>query len=227
LSNTPTSSPYSQDRGERQFERLTTFSDGVVAVAITLLVLPLIDSLNQSSSEGGKKIIQENIPMLIAFFFTFTIVALMWTLHNKVFGVLKRYDATIFWLNALFLALIALLPWVSALDIVPSAVGTDNAGWQPLASLVYWSTLGSVQLAISLIALHVAKHPELLAHPKERLTKVNLIRGFGFTAAFYAVGVLSYVFTDIGPYLPLLLIPASVLIGHWSSRYDPEKHKSK
>jgi len=221
------SSPYSEARAKRQLERLTTFSDGVLAVAITLLVLPLINSLDKFSKEGGKKIIQENIPMLIAFFFTFTIVALMWTLHNKVFGVLKRYDATIFWLNALFLSLIALLPWVSALDIVPSELGANAAGWEPLASLVYWSTLGSVQLAIALIAVHVAKHPELLAHVKEGMTRVNVIRGFGFTVTFYAVGVLSYFFGNVGPYLPLLLIPASIFIGRWSSRYDPERRNSK
>lgn len=218
-------SPYSDDRAKRQLERLTTFSDGVIAVAITLLVLPLIDSLNQSATEGGEKIIRENIPMLIAFFFTFAIVALMWTLHNKVFGVLKRYDAKIFWLNALFLALIALLPWVSALDIVPSEVGPNVSGWQPLASLVYWTTLGSVQLCVALLAVYIIKHPELLAHPKESLTNVNVTRGFSFTIAFYAIGVFSYVFADIGPYLPLILIPVGVIVGRWSSSYDRDKAK--
>jgi uncharacterized membrane protein len=216
----PPKSPYTEDRAKRQLERLTTFSDGVIAVAITLLVLPLIDSLNESSKLGGKKIIEENIPMLIAFFFTFTIVALMWTLHNKVFGVLKRYDAPIFWLNALFLALIALLPWVSALDIVPSDVGPNISGWQPLASLVYWSTLGTVQLSVTLLAVYITKHPELLAHPDEKLTRVNIMRAVIFTVAFYLIGVVSFVVPDVGPYLPLILIPVSVVVGRWSSRYD-------
>ena len=218
-------SPYSDDRAKRQLERLTTFSDGVIAVAITLLVLPLIESLGQSATKGGEEIIRENLPMLIAFFFTFAIVALMWTLHNKVFGVLKRYDAIIFWLNALFLALIALLPWVSALDIVPSEIGPNFSGWQPLASLVYWATLGSVQLCVTLLAVYIIKHPELLAHPKESLTKVNVVRGFSFTIAFFVIGVLSYVFTEIGPYLPLVLIPITVVVGRWSSSYDRDQAK--
>ncbi len=223
--NQPTpKSPYTEDRAKRQLERLTTFSDGVVAVAITLLVLPLIDSLSESSKLGGEAIIRENVPMLIAFFFTFTIVALMWTLHNKVFGVLKRYDATIFWLNALFLSLIALLPWVSALDIVPSDVGPNISGWQPLASLVYWSTLGTVQLSVTLLAIYITKHPELLAHKDEGLTRVNVMRGVIFTVVFYGVGIISYAIPSVGPYFPLILIPISVVVGRWSSRYDVSKH---
>jgi uncharacterized membrane protein len=86
----------SHARGRRQLERLTIFSDGVVAVAITLLVLPLIDSLSESRSEGVRKIVQDNASLLIAYFFTFAAVALMWSLHNRIFGVLRAFNVRIF-----------------------------------------------------------------------------------------------------------------------------------
>jgi uncharacterized membrane protein len=210
----------SHARGRRQLERLTTFSDGVVAVAITLLVLPLIDSLSESRSEGVAKTVQDNASLLIAFFFTFAVVALMWSLHNRVFGVLRAYNVRIFWLNLLFLSFVALLPWVSALDILPSNVGGDISGWSPTASLTYWTVLGTVQLSIFLLAWQIHTNPQLLADPEENITRVQLLRGFLFTVTFYAVGVLSYVLRDVGPYLPLLLFPLSALIGRFAARED-------
>lgn len=213
----------SHARGRRQLERLTTFSDGVIAVAITLLVLPLIDSLSESRSEGVRKTVQDNGPLLIAFFFTFAVVAMMWSLHNRVFGLLRAYNVRIFWINLLFLSFVALLPWVSALDILPSNLGGDNTGWSPTASLTYWSVLGTVQLSIFLLAWQVHTHPQLLADPEETLTRGQLTRGWLFSLTFYAVGALSYVLRDVGPFLPLLLFPLSALIGHYAAREDQLK----
>jgi len=217
----------SHARGRRQLERLTTFSDGVVAVAITLLVLPLIDSLSESRSEGVRKTVDDNGPLLIAFFFTFAVVAMMWSLHNRVFGLLRAYNVRIFWLNLLFLSFVALLPWVSALDILPSNLGGDNTGWSPTASLTYWSVLGTVQLSIFLLAWQVRRHPQLLADPEENITFGQLTRGWLFAVSFYAIGAFSYFFREIGPWLPLVIFPLSALIGHYAAREDQLKDEAE
>ena len=182
--------------------------------------MPLIDSLSESRSEGVRKIVQDNASLLIAYFFTFAAVALMWSLHNRIFGVLRAFNVRIFWLNLLFLSFIALLPWVSTLDILPSNIGGDNTGWSPTASFTYWTVLGTVQLSILLLAWQIHTNPQLLADPEENITRVQLLPGFLFTVTFYAVGVLSYVLRDVGPYLPLLLFPLSALIGRFAARED-------
>jgi uncharacterized membrane protein len=217
----------SHARGRRQLERLTTFSDGVVAVAITLLVLPLIDSLSEPRSEGVRKTVDDNGPLLIAFFFTFAVVAMMWSLHNRVFGLLRAYNVRIFWLNLLFLSFVALLPWVSALDILPSNLGGDNTGWSPTASLTYWSVLGTVQLSIFLLAWQVRRHPQLLADPEENITFGQLTRGWLFAVSFYAIGAFGYFFKEVGPWLPLVIFPLSALIGHYAAREDQLKDEAE
>ena len=89
-------------------DRLETFSDGVFAIAITLLVLTIAQPGNYASlaHELGKR-----WPSLAAYVVSFIVIGIMWLNHHTVFSHLERIDRGIFYLNLLLLMTIVLIPY--------------------------------------------------------------------------------------------------------------------
>ena len=177
----------------RAFDRLVNFTDAVVAVAITLLVLSIVDIRGSSSEQTVWQIVGDHSSEITTFLFTFVVVAVMWQVHNRVFNRLHGYDSVVFWLNLAWLVGIAFLPWPSAL--YGEGIGVNAGQWsggQGLggAGLLYWGTLAWLSLATQLIAWHARSHPELVdadAGPDSR----HPLRGFAFAAAFLVLGIVS------------------------------------
>jgi branched-subunit amino acid ABC-type transport system permease component len=99
----------------RSVDRLINFSDAVVAVAVTLLALPLVDIPGPTGDQNAWTVLSEHASEIWTFLFTFYVVAVMWLAHNRILNSIARYDAAIFWLNTTWLVAIVLLPWVSAM----------------------------------------------------------------------------------------------------------------
>jgi uncharacterized membrane protein len=109
----------------RAFDRLINFSDAVVAVAVTVLVLPIADITLSRGGDSVWEVLSNHAGEIITFFFTFYVVSIMWLTHNRFMNQLRGYDGVIFWLNTAWLSIIAFLPVTSALysDSGPSGVG--------------------------------------------------------------------------------------------------------
>jgi len=192
----------------RAVDRLINFSDAVVAVAVTLLALPLVD-IRPASGESVGQVIGENIGPIIAFVFTFLVVALMWSAHNRILNGIRDFDGTLFWLNTVWLALVVLLPWVSAMFGESQMVG-DVGEWPGVAAL-YWGTLGAISLLGWCMSWHLSRHRELLdEHEAATRTLGSARRGLVFGAYFVLIGVVAEVAPDIASWLPLGIIPLSV-----------------
>ena len=91
--------------------RLETFSDGVFAIAITLLVLTIAQPSDYTSLAhelGGRW------PSLAAYVVSFIVIGIMWLNHHTVFSHLERIDRGIFYLNLLLLMTIVLIPYPTA-----------------------------------------------------------------------------------------------------------------
>lgn len=97
--------------------RLEAFSDGVFAVAITLLVLNLqVPQIAASvvSQELVPKLF-ELWPKLLSYALSFVIVGIYWVAHHNTFHYIKRSDRNLLWLNILLLMCIVFLPFPTAL----------------------------------------------------------------------------------------------------------------
>lgn len=97
--------------------RLEAFSDGVFAVAITLLVLNLqVPQLAASvvSRELVAKLV-ELWPKLLIYALSFVLVGIYWVAHHNTFHYIKRSDRNLLWLNILLLMCIVFLPFPTAL----------------------------------------------------------------------------------------------------------------
>jgi Endosomal/lysosomal potassium channel TMEM175 len=219
----------------RDLDRLVNFTDAVVAVAITVLVLPIADLAVNPSEPTVWAVLQDNSGHVITFFFTFVVVAVMWRAHNKVFNRLSAFDNRIFWYNLAWLAAIAFLPVTS--NLYGSANAAGEHGWSGGSDLggsglLYWGSLGMVSIWGTAIAAHAQRHPELTvptvptvptefqndtrgqAQSETNPEPVNPVfrdwriryRGLAFSGYFFLIGVVSLVSPMLASYMPLGII---------------------
>jgi TMEM175 potassium channel family protein len=92
-------------------ERLIFLSDGVFAIAMTLLVVELaVPQLNPSGTELGQQL-HALYPKYVSYAISFMVIASYWTSHQRIFGYIVRADSRLVWLNILLLLFIAFQPF--------------------------------------------------------------------------------------------------------------------
>ena len=142
-------------RGVPGNERLTALSDGVFAIAITLLVLEL--RVPEQLPQGGLiTLVPELLPRVIGHAVTFAVLGIYWVGHYNMFLHIKRHDRTLLWLNNLFLLFVAVMPFPTSLVVQH---GSDR-----LALIVYAGTLMCAGLSLELIWLYATHDNHLVAH---------------------------------------------------------------
>jgi len=98
-----------QRQTEKQIDRIAFFSDAVFAIAMTLLALelriPVGASVNVAHEIGALW------PSYLTFALSFLVIGLYWNAHHRLFGMLRRYDRGLIWLNLLLLFCIVVLPY--------------------------------------------------------------------------------------------------------------------
>ncbi|MFG1870434.1 TMEM175 family protein [Micromonospora arborensis] len=97
---------------ERDPKRLVTFSDAVIAIAVTLLVLEIQPPEDTEHLLGG---LIELWPSYVAYAITFLLIGQMWVNHHVMFDHIGSADRPLLLLNTLLLMVIAFLPFASSL----------------------------------------------------------------------------------------------------------------
>lgn len=115
--------------------RLLTLSDGVFAIAITLLVL----NLGVGSSQPLGTALGNLIPRLWAAGLSFVVIGRLWLNHRRIFAQIRRQDEMLLRLNLVFLAAIVAMPFATELL-------THSGHEQPVQVMVYAGTLGAAAL---------------------------------------------------------------------------------
>jgi uncharacterized membrane protein len=104
-------------RGMSETVRVEAFSDGVFAIAITLLVLD-IKVPPPDVTDHGTRLLPALLrlwPSLLGYLISFVTVGIMWANHHSIFVYIRRTDRYFLLINVLFLMFIALLPFPTAL----------------------------------------------------------------------------------------------------------------
>jgi uncharacterized membrane protein len=135
----------------RDLSRVVAFTDGVMAVAITLLVLNIeVPILPESAGEDELvDELVELLPSLAAYALSFALIGRYWVIHHRLFEGLRSFDGLLMTLNLLFLALIALMPFATDLS--------DRYGEEPIAAAIFGFTVGSAGLVHWLMARHILR----------------------------------------------------------------------
>ena len=98
----------------KETTRIEAFSDGVFAIAITLLVLELIQTLHSQTSGGLLKIFSEHWQSFLAFSIGFITILVCWINHHIAFEYIKKVDTNLIWINGFLLFLVTLTPFPTA-----------------------------------------------------------------------------------------------------------------
>ena len=96
--------------GDEGFGRLLALSDGVFAIALTLLVIEIALPAGTSDARLGAALVTLG-PRYYAYVLSFAVIARFWIAHHAAFRYIRRYDDTLIWLNLLLLLLVAFLPF--------------------------------------------------------------------------------------------------------------------
>jgi len=157
------------------------FTDAIVAIAITLLVLPLLESIPEAAARGVATgaWLTEHVSGLLAFFVSFVIVAATWSGHHRLFQNVEHLSFSLKWLNIVWALSIVFLQLPSAMIYqLPS----DR--WGPV---LYVGTLLASQLLLAGMSFVVSRSPELLA--PRTATSLNT-RVWVSVSALFAIALL-------------------------------------
>jgi uncharacterized membrane protein len=106
----------SSDRREDRLpssDRMVAFTDAAVAIALTLLVLPLVDIVPEAyrSGEAAIEVVTNNLAPIGSFLLSFVVIARFWSSHHRLFGYDHRLTRALVQLNLLWVLTIAVLPF--------------------------------------------------------------------------------------------------------------------
>jgi TMEM175 potassium channel family protein len=138
-------------------ERLEAFSDGVIAIAITLLVL----ELKVPDAENGQLLdaLARNWPSYVAFVLSFVVIGIMWVSHHSMFERIAQVDRGLLFVNLGLLLGIAFLPFPTALLASYVRDGGSNA---QIAAAIYSATMASIGLVFVGMWYYLYRRPHLL-----------------------------------------------------------------
>lgn len=195
--------------------RIETFSDGVLAIAITLLALELrVPSASDLVAAGGFwGALGKNWPSYLAYVLSFLRIGVAWVNHHDSFRIIRRVDRPVMLLNLLLLLLIGAVPFST--DILAEHLEAPQAAAG--ATILYGSLQLAIGVALNVLWIYATKHPELMAHELGEAEQSNRLRHniAGSIALLVALGMA---FVDVWISLGLQVAAAVLqlaLIPRW------------
>lgn len=157
---------------DKETSRVEAFSDGVFAIAITLLILeikvPAFENFN--SGELLYKALIKLWPSYFAFAVSFTAILIMWINHHGYFNYLKTIDAKFLYANGFLLMLVTFIPFPSAILAKYINSNAINA-----AAAFYCGTMVLISIAYNLI-WYTSAYKRRLIKPIISTNLINKIR---------------------------------------------------
>jgi len=170
---------------ERETGRLEAFSDGVIAVAITLLVLDI--KVPRASDLGGASllyVLAHQWPVYLAYLTSFATILVMWLNHHNLFKQITRADHTLLLLNGLLLLAITLVPFPTAL--MAEYIREPQAR---TAAVVYAGSFVLIALFFNALWRYAAHDGRLLVPTADRQFVADINRQFRIGPILYVIAV--------------------------------------
>ena len=181
---------------EKETSRLEAFSDGVFAIAITLLVLEIkVPHLSGAPTSAAlADALLREWPDYLALVTSFFTVLIMWVHHHIVFRMVRCADVRLMFVNGLLLLFISVVPFPTA--VMAEYMGTPDA---PAACTIYAGFFVGISICFQLLR-HAAFRPNVLVHNAPPETVERLKRSYWAGPPLYLVATLT------APFFPLAAI---------------------
>jgi uncharacterized membrane protein len=200
-------------RTDRGLDRLITFLDAVVAIAITLLVLPLIEIVAGESGETElAALFSHHGRQFEAFALSFAVIARLWWAHHQLGEQVKAYDGVFVLINLVWVLTIVFLAFAT------QVVATFPAG--RLTVTVYIGTMVASAACLVLLTALLRSRPNLRRADVEA-EDVHLSSAVINTALLVLALVVGVAVPEVNYWALLLLLlgwPLEWLLGHRASR---------
>jgi uncharacterized membrane protein len=209
-----------KDQGSKELDRIVTFSDGVFAIAITLLVL------NIETPEIPANLVAEELPgrlldlwpKFLSYVISFLVILTYWIAHHSIFSAIRGYDRKLIWLNSLFLMCVAFLPFPASLF--------GEYGEQPLVVAIYAGSLAITRLLLTAVWWYASSGRRLLDRDLDaNMIKAYRLRGLAIPLIFLLSIFISFFSVSAAVYSWVLLMVVDFVLFRLLRRYGwlPEK----
>jgi len=160
--------------------RIEAFSDGVIAIIITIMVF----DLKLPDAAEPQKLwlaMQQLLPRFLSFILSFAAIAIMWVNHHQIFHQVQQTDRSLLWYN------LHLLFWISLIPFVTNMLGTHSL--QPEATLMYGLVFFACAVAFTLLRNYLLKSG-LLHQTISTAAQLRIIRKNRLAYTLYLSGAL-------------------------------------
>jgi uncharacterized membrane protein len=154
--------------------RLEAFSDGVIAIIITIMVL----ELKVPHGENFTALVPL-LSVFLSYILSFIYVAIYWNNHHHLFQVVRRVNGRILWAN------IHLLFWLSLIPFVTAWMGENHFAPVPVAlygTVMFFAAIAYFILTVTLVSHHGKDSALAIAIGRDFKGKISLV--------FYILGIL-------------------------------------
>ena len=220
--------------------RAESFSDGVFAVAITVLIFNLLP-IGQGP-HLSYRVLGGAWPQYAAYVVSFLTIGIMWMNHHTLFGHVRLIDRPLLVLNLLLLMGVVAIPFPTAL-MAEHLTGPNNSGGSA-AAMIYGLVMIVISIFYNAIWEYLVRHAEALGSPSTSQQLRDAIPGFGagpglaariprwsiglvgylagaLIAAFVSAGVALAVYGALAVFYLFNHLPDPVAVGE-SARRDLE-----
>ena len=184
---------------EHDNERMILFSDAVIAITITLLVLELrlpepAAELSDAQLWSG---IVNTMPSLFAYALSFVVIGTFWIGHRRAFGHIKRSDGVLTWINLLFLMTLGLMPFFTG-------VLAENDG--TVGTSLYAALVAITSLLLGSVTVYAERAGLTDATAKRRPLWAGYINALVFGLSI----PIAFFDADLAKYCWILLVPLGI-----------------
>jgi len=193
----------------RDRDRIVNLSDGVFAIAITLLILdirvPDIPENMVSSQLPGALL--SLWPKYLGYILSFVVISAFWLIHHSIFRPIRSYDRILLYLNFLFLMVVAFVPFPTSL--------LGEYGNHQLPVAIYAATLAVGRLLLTAIHWYSTRNDRLLDEPQDPATvRFFLIRGLTIPVIFLLSIVISFFSVSVAIWTWFVMLAVDTVVTH-------------
>src|SRR5438128_12155004 len=182
-----------QSNDDRGTGRIEAFSDGVIAVAITLLILDVHVPTVQT---GLLQALLKQWPAYLGYVTSFLVITIFWANHHTMFRHIYQVDYALLVINSLFLMCIAFIPFATAL--LTKYITSTSPTEQHTAAIVYGATLLLNGILFNSIWWYAVWKRRLVQRDLDAQAVQRITRGYLFGLPFYALSiVLSWINVEL------------------------------
>jgi uncharacterized membrane protein len=214
---------YNQISGQN-IQRMEALSDGVFAIALTLLILDIRVPIREHVVYEKDLIIEfgKLTPKLLTYFLSFMTLGIFWTAHSSQFHFIEKSDRNLNWINLAFLLFVTITPFTTAFL-------SEYITFR-FAVLIYWLNLLLLGLMLNRLLNYAYKHHYFKTHvgEKDEIRKAMMRRG-KIAQSMYAIGAFLCLIDTYLSIIVLIIVQLYFVLGLFSKsplRSTAEKNQS-